>query len=77
VPAGSVSILDLVLMLVTYDDGTEEAFDVAATTKLRRLLNEGYWTFSPTTGGEVCLSVDKVDEVRLGNAVVHAEQRQE
>jgi len=60
-----------VILIATFKDGTEEAFDVSPTTKLAQLQKLGYWTFSTTDGGQVALDTDDVQRLDLG--VVHFE----
>lgn len=68
--SGAVSILGRVQLLITHYDGTEEVFDVTPQTKLRSVLKDGFWVFTPTTGGQVAMHQDDVKRVELG-AVVH------
>ena len=59
------------IMIATFKDGTEEAFDVGPTTKLATMQKLGYWTFVTTDGGQVALDADEVQRIDLG--VVHFE----
>lgn len=55
------------LLVVTLSDGTEEAYEVPPTTKLRSALRSGYWYFRILDGGEIALGENIVEAVRLGN----------
>jgi len=59
------------ILVATFKDGTEEAFDVSERTKLRSMQKDGFWTFTTTSGGQVGLNEEDVQRIDIG--VVHFE----
>lgn len=62
------------LLVVTYADDSEEAFQVGERTRLKPLLKDGYWTFRTLAGGEVAIASDQVERVEFGQ-VTFADER--
>jgi hypothetical protein len=63
-----------VILLVRFADETEEAFEVAPTTKLASAQRNGYWRFTLTSGAQVAYAEEEVRRVELGN-VTFADDR--
>lgn len=61
-------------LLIRFADETEEAFDVAPTTKLPSAQRNGYWRFTLTSGAQVAYAEEEVRRVELGN-VEFADER--
>lgn len=55
------------LLIITKADGTEEAYEVAPSTRLAARFEHPYWYFRITTGGEIAMHEAVVSEVKLGN----------
>lgn len=62
------------LLVVTYTDESEDAFQVAEKTRLRPLLKDGYWTFRLLNGAEVAIAADEIERVELGQVSIADER---
>lgn len=54
------------ICVVTFEDGSEEAFQVADRTRIGSLRKTGYWVIPTSEGGTVALAESDVVRVELG-----------
>jgi hypothetical protein len=55
------------LLVIQYDDGTEQGYEVPDGTNLLSALRDDYWIFQTLSGGQIAVSADTASKLTLGN----------